>query len=66
LEDTQHNDSYCEFKEYVKTVQPKYMLKSKLSIRFVGNLPDNVATINYQIQSEENEYRIFTLYFIHT
>ena len=42
-----------------------YLYKTKL-----GNLPDNVATINYQIQSvagsEETEYRIFTMYVIHT
>ena len=47
--------------------------KTYLSIecyKLGSNLPDNVATINYRIQSvarsEASEYRIITLYFIHT
>ena len=43
-------------------------IRGKNAIRYFGNLPDNVTTINYQIQSvaknEATEHRIFTLYFI--
>jgi hypothetical protein len=53
-----------------RTADILYIYPFKYLGTHLGNLPDNVATINYRIESvarsEAIEYRIFTLYFIHT